>query len=64
MKIIIAAAASLAIAGSALAALPSTTTEQNSSLNTARQVELAKGPNRSGSKASSTSKYSNGKTFG
>ncbi|MBW0365214.1 hypothetical protein [Ensifer adhaerens] len=64
MKIIIATAASLAIAGSALAAVPSTTAEQKPSLKTVRQVDLAWGPNRSGSKAPSTGKYSNGKTFG
>jgi len=61
---IIAAAASLAIAGSALAALPSTTAEQKPSIKTIGQLELAKGQNRSGSKAPSTGKISNGKAFG
>ena len=62
MKIIIAAAASLAIAGSALAAVPCA--EQKPSLKTVGQVDLAWGPNRSANKAPSTGKYSNGKTFG
>jgi hypothetical protein len=64
MKIIIAAAASLAIAGSALAAVPSASAEQKPSLKTVGQVDLAWGPNRSANKAPSTGKYSNGKTFG
>ncbi|MBD9650340.1 hypothetical protein IB267_18525 [Ensifer sp. ENS09] len=64
MKIMIAAAASLAIAGSALAAVPSTTIEQKPSLKSAGQIDLAWGPNRSGNKVPSTGKISNGKTFG
>ena len=64
MKMIIAAAVSLTISGSALAAVPSSTAGQKSSLKSGGQAELAWGQTRSGSKAPSSGKYSNGKTFG
>ena len=64
MKLIIVAAASLAIAGSALAALPSATAEQKPSLETGDQAELAWGQTRSGSKAPSSGKHANSKSFG
>lgn len=57
MKILIAVVASLAMAGSAFAAVSSTSAEKRASVK-AKQVELALGKNRSGQATPSS-----GKTF-
>lgn len=57
MKIMIAVVASLAMAGSAFAAVSSTSVEKRASVK-AKQVELALGKNRSGQTTPS-----NGRTF-
>ncbi|MGF6178922.1 hypothetical protein [Ensifer sp. 4252] len=62
MKIVIAAVASLAMAGSAFAAVPSTSDERRPSIKV-KQLELAAGKNRPGQVTTSSDKISNGRTF-
>lgn len=64
MKIIIAAVASLAMAGSAFAAVPSTPDEKRPSIKV-KQLELAAGRNRAGQVTTSknSNEPSNGRTF-